>query len=154
MKLAYFAEIYQNKQGGAYSAYFFTYSAYLIHWKGGHSERGGVFTVHEVFWYSAYSAYFAYCAIVHILLILHVLHNLHILNFWILCIFCVFTHVGLSTRLEVSSWPFAANNLQKTNRQDMVFIHPPGISDGAFQLRIDNVWFCKQDRQRIRHQDW
>jgi hypothetical protein len=25
----------------------------------------------------------------------------------------------------------------------MVFIRPPGISDGAFQLRMDNIWFCK-----------
>ena len=24
-----------------------------------------------------------------------------------------------------------------------VFIRPPGISDGAFQLRMDNIWFCK-----------
>jgi hypothetical protein len=23
------------------------------------------------------------------------------------------------------------------------FICPPGISDGAFQLRMDNIWFCK-----------
>jgi hypothetical protein len=30
----------------------------------------------------------------------------------------------------------------QTNHQDMVFIRPPGISDGAFQLRIDNIWFC------------
>jgi hypothetical protein len=30
-----------------------------------------------------------------------------------------------------------------TNRQDMIFIRPPGISDGAFQLRMDNIWFCK-----------
>ncbi len=27
--------------------------------------------------------------------------------------------------------------------QDWVFIHPPGISESAFQLRIDNIWFCK-----------
>ena len=26
---------------------------------------------------------------------------------------------------------------------DCVFIRPPGISDGAFQLRMDNIWFCK-----------
>jgi hypothetical protein len=30
-----------------------------------------------------------------------------------------------------------------TNRQDWVFIRPPGISEGAFQLWIDNIWFCK-----------
>ncbi len=33
--------------------------------------------------------------------------------------------------------------LRQTNRQDMVFIRPPGISDGAFQLRMGNIWFCK-----------
>jgi hypothetical protein len=33
--------------------------------------------------------------------------------------------------------------LQQSNRQDLVFIWPPGISDRAFQLRIDNIWFCK-----------
>ncbi len=25
----------------------------------------------------------------------------------------------------------------------MVCIHPPGISDGAFQLRMDSIRFCK-----------
>ncbi len=25
----------------------------------------------------------------------------------------------------------------------MVFIRPPGISEGAFELRMDNIWFCK-----------
>jgi hypothetical protein len=34
-------------------------------------------------------------------------------------------------------------NLQQTNRQDWVFNRPPGISEGAFQLRIDNIWFFK-----------
>ncbi len=33
--------------------------------------------------------------------------------------------------------------LQQTNLLDWVFIRPPGISDGAFQLRMDNIWFCK-----------
>ena len=33
--------------------------------------------------------------------------------------------------------------LKKYNRQDYVFIRPPGISEGAFQLRMDNIWFCK-----------
>jgi hypothetical protein len=49
--------------------------------------------------------------------------------------------------MRVSSWPFVPKKLpkklQQTNRQDMVFISPPGISDGRFQLRINNVWFCK-----------
>jgi hypothetical protein len=25
----------------------------------------------------------------------------------------------------------------------MAFIRPPGISNGVFQLRMDNIWFCK-----------
>jgi hypothetical protein len=45
--------------------------------------------------------------------------------------------------MRLSSWPFVPRKLQQTNRQDMVFIRPPGISDGAFQLRMDNIWFCK-----------
>jgi hypothetical protein len=31
----------------------------------------------------------------------------------------------------------------RSDCQDMVFILPPGISDGVFQLKIDNIWFCK-----------
>ncbi len=33
----------------------------------------------------------------------------------------------------------------QNNSQNMVFIRPPGISAGAFQLRMDNIWFkfCK-----------
>jgi hypothetical protein len=45
--------------------------------------------------------------------------------------------------MRVSSFPFVERKLHRTNRQDMVFIRPPGISDGAFQLRMDNIWFCK-----------
>ncbi len=26
---------------------------------------------------------------------------------------------------------------------DMVFICPPWISEGAFQLKMDNIWFCE-----------
>jgi hypothetical protein len=33
--------------------------------------------------------------------------------------------------------------LQQSNSKDYVFILPPGISDSAFQLRMDNIWFCK-----------
>ncbi len=29
------------------------------------------------------------------------------------------------------------------SREDMVFTRPPGIADGAFQLRMDYIWFCK-----------
>jgi len=44
---------------------------------------------------------------------------------------------------RVLSWPFASDRLRGVNRQDYVFIRPPGIPAGAFQLRMDNVWFCK-----------
>jgi hypothetical protein len=27
--------------------------------------------------------------------------------------------------------------------EDVVISRPPEISDGAFQLRMDNIWFCK-----------
>jgi hypothetical protein len=45
--------------------------------------------------------------------------------------------------MRLSSWPFVPRKLQQTNRQDIVFIRPAGISDGAFQFRMDNIWFCK-----------
>jgi hypothetical protein len=47
--------------------------------------------------------------------------------------------------MHVSSWPFVPKKLQQseTNLHDMVFIRPLGTSDGAFQLRIDIVWFCR-----------
>jgi hypothetical protein len=45
-------------------------------------------------------------------------------------------------QMRLSSWPLQ-QKLQQTNRQDMVFIQPPGISYGAFQLGMDNIWFCK-----------
>ena len=32
--------------------------------------------------------------------------------------------------------------LWQSNRQDMAFIHPPGISDGAILLRMRNIRFC------------
>ncbi len=45
--------------------------------------------------------------------------------------------------MHISSWPFVMKKLRQTNRQDMVFIRQPGISDCAFQLRMGNIWFCK-----------
>jgi hypothetical protein len=44
---------------------------------------------------------------------------------------------------RVCCWPFKGRQLQKSNRQDMVMVRPPGIDKGGFQLRMDNVWFCK-----------
>ena len=45
--------------------------------------------------------------------------------------------------MRISCWPMTPKNLQQTNRQDWVFNRPPGISEGAFQLQIDNIWFFK-----------
>ena len=52
-------------------------------------------------------------------------------------------HTEYPGNMRISSWPFVMKKLRQTNRQDMVFIRPPGISDGAFQLRMGNIWFCK-----------
>ena len=45
--------------------------------------------------------------------------------------------------MRISSWPFVEKTLRRSNRQDMVFIRPPGISEGSFELRMGNIWFCK-----------
>jgi hypothetical protein len=52
-------------------------------------------------------------------------------------------HTQHKGNMRLSLWPFVPRKLQQTNRQDMVFIRMPGISDGAFQLRMDNIWICK-----------
>ena len=52
-------------------------------------------------------------------------------------------HTKHPNEQRISCWPFAGKKLRKSNRQDFVFIRPPGISHGAFELRMDNVWFCK-----------
>jgi len=44
---------------------------------------------------------------------------------------------------RVACWPFKGKTLQKSNRQDLVFARPAGIDKGGFQLRIDNIWFCR-----------
>ncbi len=31
----------------------------------------------------------------------------------------------------------------ESNHQDFVFICPPGMARGVFDLRMDNVWYCK-----------
>ncbi len=59
-------------------------------------------------------------------------------------IFCIlFIIVYFTARIEdgdqIDDWDVTA----QTNHQDMVIIRPPGISDGAFQLRMDNIWFFK-----------
>ncbi len=50
-------------------------------------------------------------------------------------------HTKHSGKQRVPSFPFAVSRLRASNRQDFVFIRPPGISHGAFQLRMDNVCF-------------
>ena len=52
-------------------------------------------------------------------------------------------HTQHKGHMRIYSCPFVPKKLKKSNRQDYVFIRPPGISDGAFQLRMDNIWFCK-----------
>ena len=62
-----------------------------------------------------------------------------------LCIYSTLLigHTKHPGHMRISSLPFVPKKMHRTNRQDMVFIRPPGISDGAFQLRMDNIWFCK-----------
>ena len=52
-------------------------------------------------------------------------------------------HTKHPNEQHISSWPFVAKTLRGANCQDFVFIRPPGISHGAFELRMDNIWFCK-----------
>lgn len=52
-------------------------------------------------------------------------------------------HKKYAGEQRVSSWPFKTKQLQGSNRQDMVFVRPPGICKGDFRLSIDSVWFCK-----------
>lgn len=52
-------------------------------------------------------------------------------------------HKKYAGEQRVACWPFKGKTLQKSNRQDLVFARPPGIDKGGFQLRIDNVWFCR-----------
>ena len=44
---------------------------------------------------------------------------------------------------SVQSWPFKDMHYHGSNRRDFVFIRPPGIEEGGFTLRPDNVWYCK-----------
>ena len=52
-------------------------------------------------------------------------------------------HIEHPGYMRISSLPFVEKKLRRSNRQDMVFIRPPGISEGAFELRMGNIWFCK-----------
>jgi hypothetical protein len=46
-------------------------------------------------------------------------------------------HTNHAHGQRISSWPFT-KKLRGSNRQDYVFIRPPGISRGAFEVRTDN----------------
>ena len=48
-------------------------------------------------------------------------------------------HTQYKGHMCVSLRPFVQRKLQQTNRQDMVFIRLPGISDGTFHLRKDKI---------------
>ena len=52
-------------------------------------------------------------------------------------------HKKYAGEQRVSCWPFKTKQLQKSNRQDMVFVRPPGIRKGEFRLSMDSVWYCK-----------
>jgi hypothetical protein len=52
-------------------------------------------------------------------------------------------HTKHANEQRISCWPFAVKTLRGTNSQDFAFIRPPEISHGAFELRMDNIWFCK-----------
>jgi hypothetical protein len=52
-------------------------------------------------------------------------------------------HPGQIIRLRCSFLVDRPKNLQQTSLQDWVFICLPGISESAFQLQIDHIWFCK-----------
>jgi hypothetical protein len=75
--------------------------------------------------------------------------------YWKLCVFISPTTTWVTFALfhpphrsYKTSWsysrilPFVPKQMHRANLKDMVFIRPPGISDGVFQLRIDNIWSC------------
>ena len=47
------------------------------------------------------------------------------------------------TYLTYWTYSVSRKKLRRSNRQDMMFVRPPGISKGAFELRMGNIWFCK-----------
>ena len=52
-------------------------------------------------------------------------------------------HTQYQGHQRIYCFPFPKKKMRTTNSQDMVFVRPPGISSGGFQLRTDNVWYCK-----------
>jgi hypothetical protein len=45
-------------------------------------------------------------------------------------------HVKHRGQMRISCWPITPKKLQQTNRQDWVFIRPPGISEAYLVLQI------------------
>ena len=92
---------------------------------------------------STYIAYFAYFQVRVLLDTLQLLpsakHAGHLRMYSTLLI----GHKKYAGEQRVCCWPFKGRQLQKSNSQDMVMVRPPGINKGGFQLRINNVWFCK-----------
>ena len=50
-------------------------------------------------------------------------------------------HKELPGYQRVLRHPFIGMQFRGGNRQDIVFVRPPGVRD--FRLSIDTVWFCK-----------
>jgi hypothetical protein len=48
-------------------------------------------------------------------------------------------HTMQPNEQRISSHPLAVKKIRGSNRQDFVFILPPGISQGAYELRMDNA---------------
>ena len=44
---------------------------------------------------------------------------------------------------KVHCFPFAEMKFYGSHHMDTVFIRPPGVSDGAFTLSAENVWYCR-----------
>ena len=55
-------------------------------------------------------------------------------------VICHSKHPGLQ---RVYCDPFPKKLFHGSNRQDLVFIRPPGIENGGFVLKPDSVWYCQ-----------
>jgi hypothetical protein len=53
----------------------------------------------------------------------------------------VIGHKELPGYQRVMCHPFTGKRFRGGNRQDLVFVRPPGVRD--FRLTIDAVWFCR-----------
>ena len=53
----------------------------------------------------------------------------------------VIGHKELPGYQRVMCHPFTGKRFRGGNRQDLVFVRPPGVRD--FRLSINSAWFCK-----------